>query len=726
MNAEDKSKKLHYHHIKVPVVLQMEYVECGAASLCMILAYYGKYVPLEQVRKDCNVSRDGSKASLILAAAEHYGLQGDGYRYSVESCMTKVKMPAIIHWNMSHFVVLRGFGKNKAYLNDPGRGEITVSMEEFNRSFTGIVLEFSPTEKFEKGGKRPGVLASLLSWMKQSKDGVAFVLLNALIIAMIGLLVPAFQRMFLDDQLDGYHRTGGLLIYLLIFGAGFMELAADSLKELYNYKIKGRFGVRANMAFFKHLLELPMDFFMQRSPGELIGRLTLNSTITQSLFDKLVPVLVQMLMAVLYFLAMMKSNIGLAILATFLVLLNIFVTRFASASTVRYMQQRLNSSMQMDAVMVSGIDMIETIKTSGVAGGYFARWASWQAKVNTGKTKENLTASILVGFSLFIQDLTGALILMFCALLIMKGYMTVGVLLAFQTLATKLAEPAKNISETIKSTKELTTSINKLEDVIRYEKEDTFKEKFILDGEEQIILSGDIEIKNLTFGYSKAVDPLFENLNISIKKGESIAFVGSSGSGKSTMAKLLTGLVHPWSGEILFDGTPINDIDSAVYHASVAMVNQECAIFHDSIRNNISLWDRTIMDGEITDAAEEAAIHHDILNMSGGYEHRVSSGGINLSGGQRQRISIARALALNPSILILDEATSALDAMTEHHVMKSIQSRKITTIIVAHRLSTVRSCDRIIVFDHGKIVEAGTHEELLDKKGKYYELVSMV
>ena len=726
MNAEDKTNKLHYYHVKVPVVMQMEYVECGAASLCMILAYFGKYVPLEQVRKDCNVSRDGSKASLILTAAEQYGLKAEGYRYSVESCMTKVKMPAIIHWNMSHFVVLRGFGKDKVYLNDPGRGEITVTMEEFNKSFTGIVLEFSPTEKFEKGGRKTGVMTSLLSWMKQSKDGVAFVLLNALIIAMIGLLVPAFQRMFLDDQLDGYDRASGAILFYLIFGAGFMELAADTLREVFNYSIKAKFGVRMNLGFFRHLLELPMDFFMQRSPGELIGRLVLNSTITQSLFDKLVPVLVQMAMAVLYFLAMMRSNIELAFLATFLVILNILVTHVASGFTVRFMQQRMNSSMQMDAVMVSGIDMIETIKTSGVAGGYFARWASWQAKVNTGKTKENLTASVLTGFSLFIQDLTGAFILMFCALLIMRGHMTVGALLAFQTLATKFSEPAKNISETIKSTKELSTSVNKLEDVRRYEKEDTFKDIPVAEGEEQRLLSGNIEIKNLTFGYSKAVDPLFDNLNISIKKGESIAFVGSSGSGKSSMAKLLSGLMNPWSGEILFDGIPMNDIDSSVFHASVAMVNQDCAIFQDSIRNNISLWDRTIMDGEITGAAEEAAIHTDVLNMAGGYEHKLTSGGINLSGGQRQRISIARALALNPSILILDEATSALDAMTEHHVMESIKKRDVTSVIVAHRLSTVRRCDRIIVFDHGNIVETGTHEELISKKGKYYELVSMV
>ena len=707
--------------------MQMEYVECGAASLCMILAYYGKYVPLEQVRKDCNISRDGSRASLILTAAENYGLKADGYRYSVESCMTKVRYPAIIHWNMSHFVVLRGFGKDKAYLNDPGLGEITVSMEEFNKSFTGIVLEFEPGEEFKRDGVRPGVWKSVLKWMGQNRQGTLFVFLTALVIAMVGVFVPLFQRVFLDNILNSAQiwKRG---FYIFIFCLGLTELTADTLSQVYNYRIRGVFGIRLNMDFFRHLLRLPMDFYSQRSPGELIGRLSLGSTITQTLFDKVAPVVVQMLMAVLYFLVMVRSNPVLAVIVMVLVILNIAVTNIASKYTVRFMQQRMNASMQMDAVMVSGIDMVETIKSSGVAGGYFSRWASWQASVNAGKTMENRTNSILFGVSQFMQDLTGAIILTFCAFLIMNGHFTVGALLAFQTLATKLAEPTRNISDTLKSTKELTTSINKIEDVMHYEQESVFNEESVSELEENEIslLSGEIEIRNLTFGYSRAVPPLFNNLNLTIRPGESIALVGSSGSGKSTAAKLLAGLFVPWEGDILYDGKPLKSISAPVFHASVAMVNQDSAVFEDSVRNNIVMWDRTIDSEDVTEAAKAAAIHTDILKMAGGYDHKLSSGGRNLSGGQRQRIGIARALAKKPEILILDEATSALDAMTEHHVMDEIKKRGLTTIIVAHRLSTVRSCDRIIVFDHGKIAETGTHDELLERKGAYYRLVSMV
>ena len=321
--------------------MQMEYVECGAASLCMILAYYGKYVPLEQVRKDCNVSRDGSRASLILTAAENYGLKADGYRYSVESCMTKVRYPAIIHWNMSHFVVLRGFGKDKAYLNDPGLGEITVSMEEFNKSFTGIVLEFEPGEEFKRDGVRPGVWKSVLKWMGQNRQGTLFGFLTALVIAMVGVFVPLFQRVFLDNILNSAQiwKRG---FYIFIFCLGLTELTADTLSQVYNYRIRGVFGIRLNMDFFRHLLRLPMDFYSQRSPGELIGRLSLGSTITQTLFDKVAPVVVQMLMAVLYFLVMVRSNPVLAVIVMVLVILNIAVTNIASKYTVRFMQQRMN------------------------------------------------------------------------------------------------------------------------------------------------------------------------------------------------------------------------------------------------------------------------------------------------------------------------------------------------------------------------------------------------
>ena len=726
---------MKYQHVKVPVVMQMEYVECGAAALCMILAYYGKYVPLEQVRKDCNVSRDGSRASLILTAAEQYGLMADGYRYSVESCMTKVHFPAIIHWNMNHFVVLRGFGKDKAYLNDPARGEITVSMEEFRKSFTGIVLEFSPAEAFQKSGVKPRSGRTLAGWMRMTRRGVFFLAMNALIIAMIGIFIPVFQKVFLDGVLN-QSQIWERRFYLLFFGLGLLELLADILNQVYTYRIRGSLGIRLTMHFFRHLLSLPIDFYEQRSPGELIGRLSLIGTVTQNLFDKLVPVAVQVITAVFCFVVLADSQPVLACLSLLLTFINIAANQLASVCTNRYMQQRLNSSMQMDAAMVSGLDMIETVKSSGAQGSIFAEWAASQAAVNEGKTKENTVQALFSGFPLFIQDLTSAVILAISAYLIMSGSMTVGMLLSFQTLAARFAEPVGNIADTIKSTKEMSISVNKIEDVVHYEPQKllrddlppaamTTEEEMLTDHAEDAPLSGDIELKNITFGYSRALPPLFENLNLKVRKGERIAIVGSSGSGKSTIARLLTGLQEPWEGQVLLDGRGIETISAPQFHASVAIVNQDSRIFQDSIRSNISMWDRTVSDIDLLKAAEEASIHTDIQNMPGGYLHETASGGRDLSGGQKQRIAIARALAANPKILIMDEATSALDAITEHKVMEEIRKKDMTLIMIAHRLSTVRSCDRIVVLDQGKIVETGTPEELTERKGAYCRLVSM-
>ena len=714
---------MKYSHVKVPLIMQMEYVECGAASLAMILAYHGKYVPLEQVRRDCGVSRDGSKASNLMTAAENYGLVAEGYRWSVESVMTKAHIPCIIHWNMAHFVVLRGFGKNKAYLNDPGLGEITVSMEEFNRSFTGIVLEFRPGENFVRDGKMPTVGGYLRAKAAQYRSGLVFLALDALAVALIGLMTPVYQRIFTDVMLNS-KQEWEKQFFLTLLLLGVLELVSDLLRETHIYRIQGNMAMRSNTGFFRHLLNLPTEFYQQRSVGDLISRLTMNSTIAELLVRKITPVAIQLVMVLIYFGALFSLSPVAAFLGAFALAGNILTTWFLARFTLQSQQRRMNSQMRMDAAMISGIDMIETIKSSGVANGYFSRWAGQQADVNAGRTRENSITVWMTGLATFMLDLTNALVLSVAAWSIIHGYTTVGLILVLQTLIQKLTAPAQDLSQVSKNTRELATSIQKVEDVMNYAEDEAFPVRTLPEGDKIQPLDGGIAFEHVTFGYSRVAPPLLDDFSFAVQPGQRIAVVGASGSGKSTVAKLLTGTVLPWSGEVLFDGRMRASIPKTQFTDAVAIVSQESTLFEDTVSNNIRMWDTKLSSTAVVQAAREACIHDDILMLPGGYDYVVRSGGRNFSGGQCQRITIARALARNPKVLILDEATSALDAKTEHVIMENIKARKLTAVIVAHRLSTVRDCDSILVLDNGKIAEQGTHDELMKLRGKYYTLVS--
>ena len=714
---------MKYSHVKVPLIMQMEYVECGAASLAMILAYYGKYVPLEQVRRDCGISRDGSKASNLMTAAENYGLVAEGYRWSLESVMTKAHIPCIIHWNMAHFVVLRGFGKNKAYLNDPGLGEITVSMEEFNRSFTGIVLEFRPGENFVRDGKMPTVGGYLRSKAAQYRSGLVFLALDALAVALIGLMTPVYQRIFTDVMLNS-KQEWEKQFFLTLLLLGVLELVSDMLRETHIYRIQGNMAMRSNTGFFRHLLNLPTEFYQQRAVGDLISRLTMNSTIAELLVRKITPVAIQLVMVLIYFGALFSLSPVAAFLGAFALAGNILTTWFLARFTLQSQQRRMNSQMRMDAAMISGIDMIETIKSSGVANGYFSRWAGQQADVNAGRTRENSITVWLTGLATFMLDLTNALVLSVAAWSIIHGYTTVGLILVLQTLIQKLTAPAQDLSQVSKNTRELATSIQKVEDVMNYAEDEAFPVRTLPEGDKIQPLDGGIAFEHVTFGYSRVAPPLLDDFSFAVQPGQRIAVVGASGSGKSTVAKLLTGTVLPWSGEVLFDGRMRASIPKTQFTDAVAIVSQESTLFEDTVSNNIRMWDTKLSSTAVVQAAREACIHDDILMLPGGYDYVVRSGGRNFSGGQCQRITIARALARNPKVLILDEATSALDAKTEHVIMENIKARKLTAVIVAHRLSTVRDCDSILVLDNGKIAEQGTHDELMKLRGKYYTLVS--
>lgn len=709
--------------VKVPVIMQMEALECGAACLDMIMAYYKKWVPLEQVRVDCGVSRDGSKASNIVKAARAYGLQIKAHRYGMQAVQNNVSYPAIIHWNFNHFVVLNGFKGNKAILNDPARGHVEIPMEEFDKSFTGVCLEFEPGEGFAADGRKDSVLKFAAKRLHGSTLAIVFVMLTTVLTAFVSLLTPAFSRIFTDYILTG-QSLDWLTTFLVLIAAVILFLFISGImNEVYIYKIKGKMSIVSNTSFMWHTLHLPMNFFSQRMAGDIANRQLLNDEIAETMVARIAPVLINMGLLIFYMFIMLRYNVVLSLVGFTTIAMNLLLAIIISKKRIHITRIQMRDQGKLDASTVSGIEMIETIKAAGAENGFFERWSGFQASVNKAKVDFALTNQFLGGIPAMVQQLSGIVILALGVWMIINGNFTVGMLLAFQSYMTQFLTPVNDLLETGQKLQEMRTSMERVEDVMKY-KEDQILSP-VQDTQEVFKkLDGSIEFHNVTFGYSKLEEPLLKDFNLTLKRGTKVALVGSSGCGKSTIAKLACGLYEPWSGEILFQGKSLKEIPKEVFNSSLAVVDQDITMFEDSIADNIKMWDKSIEDFEMMIAARDAQIHSDIMTRKGGYNHMVSEGGSNFSGGQRQRFEIARVLAQDPTIAILDEATSALDAKTEYEVVKAIQDRGITCIIVAHRLSTIRDCDEIVVLDHGKVMERGTHEQLFQLNGYYTRLIT--
>lgn len=708
---------------KVPVIMQMEALECGAASLAMVLAYYGKWIPLEQVRYDCGVSRDGSNARNVLRAARSYGLTAKGYRYEPAELKTKGKFPCIIHWNFNHFVVLNGFKGNKAVLNDPARGTYTVPMKTFDESFTGICLMFEPGEDFVPGGKPQLVFGFAKKRLKGAGAAIAFVTMTTIISSLIGIISPAFSRIFLDRLLTGQNPDWVVPFVIALAGMSVIQLIVAWIQSVYSLKINGKLSMVGNSTFMWQVLRMPMDFFSQRMAGDIQGRQSSNASIASSLVETFAPLLLNAGMMIFYLVVMIRYSLMLTLIGLASVLINFGLSTIISKKRINITRVQMRDAGKLAGATVAGIEMIETIKASGAEDGYFEKWAGYQASVNTQQVKFQKLNEVLGLLPSLVSSLCSTAVLMLGVYLAMQGEFTVGMIMAFQGFLSSFTAPAESIISAGQTIQEMRTEMERVEDVMKYPV-DVQNDAPVDENAEYDKLSGCIEMKNVTFGYSRLGEPLITDFNLSLKTGSRVAFVGASGCGKSTLSKLISGLYKPWSGEILFDGKRIDEIDRSVFTGSLAVVDQDIILFEDTIANNIKMWDTSIEDFEMIMAARDAQLHEDIMQREGGYQYKLTEGGKDFSGGQRQRMEIARVLAQDPTIIILDEATSALDAKTEYDVVNSIKNRGITCIVVAHRLSTIRDCDEIVVLDGGRVVERGTHEELMRLGGAYTQLVS--
>ena len=709
-------------YVKVPIVMQLETLECGAACLSMILAYHGKWLPLESVRMDCGVSRDGSNAKNIVKAAQNYGLKAKAYKFEPEDLKKKNSFPCIIHWNFNHFVVLCGFKGNNAVINDPARGKVIVSESELDEAFTGVCLCFEPDADFEKGGRPRSVFSYAVRKMSKSKASALLIIISSAIISILGIINLAMSRTFIDTFLAGNNKT--LLMPFVIFLAvlGFLQIIVFGIKEVSLHRIDGRFAAIGTCEFMWKILHMPIGFFSQRTSGDIQLRMKSNAEIAKNIVITIAPLALDALMMVLYLAIMLKYSVILTLVGIISVFLNLLLCGYVSEKRTNIMRVMLRDKSRLATSTVSGIEMIETIRVTGGENGFFERWSGDQAKVNT---EENNYVRIDYKIGILpelIYSLTEIIVFITGILFVIKGDFTPGLLLAFQGFLSAFMKPSKKILLAVSLLQELRCDIERVEDVMEYKQDGIYKDEVKTDKYNK--LSGNIELKNVTYGHSNLEKPFINDFSMTVKPGQKIAIVGMSGCGKSTIAKLISGLFEPWEGEILFDGQKISEIDRAIFTGSVAVVDQDIILFEDTIANNIKLWDESIEDFEMIMAARDAQIHNDIMNRLGGYNYRICENAKDFSGGQKQCMEIARVLAQDPTIIILDEATSALDAKTEHDVVKAISDRGVTCVVIAHRLSTIRDCDMIIVMENGCIKEQGTHDELYAKGGLYSALIS--
>lgn len=707
---------------KTPTIYQMEATECGAASLSMIFSYFGKNIPLEQMRIETGVSRDGCNAGSIMRCAKKYGLDCHGYRKE-PAALRELQPPCIIHWNFNHFVVFEGFKGKYAYINDPAMGRRKLTMEELDESFTGIVLTFEKTNSFVKEKKKN----TMMSFVKHRLEGQYSTLLRLMFVGLLlvfpGLLFPVLSQVFMDDVLVGGNTSWFSKLILFMCATVFLQVALTVYRNLVLTKFQKKMVLLSAREFIYNMFRLPISFFDQRYVGDLSGRVNNNANVSVFLAGELAETILNIFVAVFYLVLLLIYSPLLTAIAVSTVVINLIVVKITSGifSTISIKLQQ--DTGKLSGAVCAGLSITSTLKASGAENEYVGRILGYNAKTICTEQKLSKIQQIINAIPDAVKMLGDVLILIVGGLIVINGNMTIGMLVAFNSLFGSFSKPIDTLVGFVKNIQTTKADINRVEDIMKY----PVDEKFDLSVNKNDIktkLDGSVELDDIAFGYSRLKAPIIAGFSFKIECGSSIAFVGSSGCGKSTISKVVSGLYQPWQGRLLFDGIPVEKIPNEVLNASVSTVSQNITLFSGTIRDNLTMWNSSISESDMIAAAKDACIHDIISQKPGAYDYKLTEGATNLSGGQRQRLEIARALATNPTVLIMDEATSALDPIVEKKIMDNIKRRGCTCVIVAHRLSAIRDCDQIIVMNHGKIVQRGSHDELASVEGHYKHFIS--
>jgi NHLM bacteriocin system ABC transporter peptidase/ATP-binding protein len=710
--------------VRTPTVLQMEAVECGAAALAMVLGHYGRHVPLEELRIACGVSRDGSKASNLLKAARGFGLTAKGMQMEPVA-LAEVRAPAILFWEFNHFVVYDGmgrrFGRRVVRVNDPARGRRLVSLEEFDTSFTGIVLTFEPGEGFRPGGRKPGVVGALPLRLHGTRGTLLAALLASFLLVVVGAAIPALSRTYIDSFL--FSGQTALLPVLFASMAAMVVLTGVLTAVQQANLLRGRIisSTLTSARFLRHMLRLPVTFFAQRNPADLVQRLQSNDSVAETLARDLAAAGVDAVVVVVYAALLWTYDPQLTVIGVGIALLNIVALRIVVRVRGTGVQKLRADTARLTNTSYSGLQLIETMKATGGENGYFRRWAGQHAATLDGQQRLGVPSAVLAIVAPTLAALNSALILLIGGVRAVEGHISVGMLVAFQALVTSFTAPVTRLNGVAGRVQDFTADVARLKDVENFPVDSRYSRQESAEGARR--LNGHVTLDQVTFGYSPLDQPLLTDFSLSVGPGQQVALVGGSGSGKSTVSRLIAGLYQPWQGEIRIDGQRLDEISRTALSASVSFVDQDVFLFEGTVRDNVALWDPSIPDDAVVAALRDAAVFEAVSRRPGGIHSHVAQDGRNFSGGQRQRLEIARALVRQPSVLVLDEVTSALDAETEQVIIDNLRRRGCACVVIAHRLSTVRDSDEIVMLDHGTVVERGRHEELVAAGGPYAELV---